>query len=323
MREDSLNAGDPTDDAVRPPGTRRRCGASPVAGPGHAAETLHGAEALAATLPPLLVAAERVAATVSQGIHGRRRVGPGESFWQFRRYHPGDAIQRIDWRKSAKSQHVYIRQTEWEAAQSVWLWRDGSPSMSYRSARGLPTKKERAEILLLALASLLARGGEHLALLGRGETPAPGRAALRRIAESLYGDHSETASMPARESLPRYSRMVIVGDLLSPLPDIQRALAAYAAQGVRGHLLQILDPAEETLPFSGRVRFQGMEGDGDMLIGRVEDVRAGYRGMMATHKQAVADIARAIGWSHAVHHTSQPPQPALLALYLVLSETVK
>lgn len=314
MREDSLNAEDRT--AERGRTQVRRSDA-------HLTDVLHGAEALAATLPPLLVAAERVAATVSQGLHGRRRVGPGESFWQFRRYHPGDAIQRIDWRKSAKSQHVYIRQTEWEAAQSVWLWRDGSPSMSYRSARGLPSKKDQAEILLLALASLLARGGEHLALLGRGDAPAPGRAALRRIAGTLRGDHAKTGSLPARESLPRYSRMVVVGDLLSPLPDIQRTLAAYAAQGVRGHLLQILDPAEETLPFSGRVRFEGMEGDGDMLIGRVEDVRAGYRAMMATHKQAVADIARAVGWSHAVHHTSQPPQTALLALYLVLSETVK
>ena len=89
----------------------------------------HRAEELAAHLPPLLVAAERVAATVSQGVHGRRRVGQGETFWQFRRYQFGDSTQLIDWRQSAKSQPVYVRETEWEAAQSVWLWRDGSPSM--------------------------------------------------------------------------------------------------------------------------------------------------------------------------------------------------
>ena len=103
-------------------------------------------------MPPLLVAAERVAATVAQGVHGRRRVGQGETFWQFRQYQPGDAASRIDWRESAKSQRLYVRETEWEAAQSVWLWRDASPSMDYSSA-GIsavrwPTKGERAELLL-------------------------------------------------------------------------------------------------------------------------------------------------------------------------------
>src|SRR3981189_1289102 len=94
----------------------------------------HRAEELAAALPPLLVAAERVASTAAQGVHGRRRVGQGETFWQFRQYQPGDAAARVDWRESAKSQRLYIRETEWEAAQSVWLWRDASPSMDYSSA---------------------------------------------------------------------------------------------------------------------------------------------------------------------------------------------
>src|SRR5271157_6489618 len=116
------------------------------------------AEQAAAVLPPLLVAAERVAATVAQGVHGRRRVGQGETFWQFRQYEPGDSAQRIDWRESAKSQRLYVRETEWEAAQSVWLWRDASPSMDYASSPGTPTKRQRADLLLVALAALLVRG---------------------------------------------------------------------------------------------------------------------------------------------------------------------
>ncbi len=92
------------------------------------------AEQLAATLPPLMVAAERVASTVAQGVHGRRRVGQGETFWQFRSYHFGDQPQSIDWRQSAKSDRVYVRQMEWEAAQSVWVWCDTSASMNWRSS---------------------------------------------------------------------------------------------------------------------------------------------------------------------------------------------
>ena len=126
---------------------------------GAAAQAQQRAEALAAGMPPLLAAAERVAATVVQGVHGRRRIGVGETFWQFRTYKPGDRPQLIDWRQSAKSDRVFVRDLEWEAAQSLWLWRDGSGSMSWRSAEARESKASRAGLLLLALASLLVRGG--------------------------------------------------------------------------------------------------------------------------------------------------------------------
>src|SRR5246500_5665670 len=208
----------------------------------------HRAEELAAALPPLLVAAERVATTVAQGVHGRRRVGQGESFWQFRQYEPGDAAQRIDWRESAKSQRLYVRETEWEAAQSVWLWRDASASMSYTSADYLPgaawpTKRDRAELLLVALASLLVRGGERLSLLGSGIAPMNGRVALTRITELISRDPAQSYSLPAFEPLPRAGQLVLIGDFLSPLEAVNAAITRFAAAGLRGHMLQISDPA--------------------------------------------------------------------------------
>ncbi|MSO93813.1 MAG: DUF58 domain-containing protein [Rhodospirillales bacterium] len=284
----------------------------------------HKAEELAAALPPLLVAAERVAMTVSQGVHGRRRVGQGETFWQFRRYEPGDSTQRIDWRQSAKSDRVYIRETEWEAAQSVWLWRDASPSMHYQSAAALPSKLGRANLLLLALTVLLVRGGERVAMLGTGVPPSASRAALIRIARGLEnGRAAETddaPSLPGFEPLPRYGRLVLFGDFLSPLDEVRTAVAAFANRGVRGHLIQVFDPAEETLPFAGRVRFDGMEREGEILFGRVETVRERYRGELAAHRSALAEIVRAAGWTGSVHHTDRSPVAALLELYLALSE---
>ncbi len=291
----------------------------------HQSSEIHQkAEEFAAYLPPLLVAAKRVAATVSQGVHGRRRVGQGETFWQFRRYEFGDSTQLIDWRQSAKSQPVYVRETEWEAAQTVWLWRDGSPSMSYRSADALPAKIERADLLLLALASLLIRGGEHVALLGTGMTPATGRGMLIRLWSMIEAQDMEAetrqGSLPAFETLPRYGRVVMIGDFLSPLEDIRKTITAFANQGVAGHLVQVLDPAEETLPFSGRVRFDGMENEGDVLIGRVEAMRDDYLTALASHNQGLEALAKSMGWSYAVHHTDRSPETSLLALYLVLSQ---
>lgn len=277
------------------------------------------AEQLAASLPPLMAAAERVAATVAQGVHGRRRVGPGESFWQFRRYQPGDAAGRVDWRQSAKSQKYFVRENEWEAAQSVWLWRDGSPSMRYRSFAAEVEKLERADLLLMALAALLIRGGERVALLGVQERPASGRAALTRLANHLLAGEAETPSLPQGERLPRHARIVLIGDFLSPLSELDALVRSYAGQGIGGHLLQVLDPAEEDLPFRGRTRFEGVEGEGALTIGRAETLREAYLNRLAARREAVQGLARAVGWTAAFHRTDRPPQTALLALYAALS----
>ena len=83
---------------------------------------LHQAENLADLLPPLLIEADRVAQAVIQGVHGRRRAGVGETFWQFRAYDQGDAASRIDWRQSARTDKLFVREREWEAAQSAYIW---------------------------------------------------------------------------------------------------------------------------------------------------------------------------------------------------------
>jgi uncharacterized protein (DUF58 family) len=288
----------------------------------------HRAEAAAATLPPLLVAAERIAATVAQGVHGRRRVGQGETFWQFRPYESGDAAGRIDWRESAKSQRLYVRETEWEAAQSVWLWRDASASMDYSSAAFVsggdwPSKRERAELILVALASLLVRGGERLALLGSGMAPMSGRVALSRLVDLIEHDGLQNVSadtgLPAIEPLPRAGQLVLIGDFLGPLDATNKMVAGFAAAGVAGHILQIVDPAEEDLPFDGRVRFEGVEERGELLVSRVETIREAYAGRFHEHRAGLQTIAQAVGWSFGTHRTDRPPSLALLALHAALA----
>jgi len=278
----------------------------------------HDAEALAARLPPLLVQAERVASTVAQGVHGRRRVGSGDSFWQFRTYVAGDPVNRIDWRETAKSERAYVRENEWEAAQSVWLWHDRSASMDWRSDRGLPTKRDRSALLLLALAALLVRGGERVTLLGSGLPPAHGRAVLDRLALTLEREPAG-AGLPPVQPLPRHGSVVLIGDFLMPLDETRDLLAGYAASGVRGHLMQVLDPAEESLPYDGRVKFEGLEREGNLTLARVESVRAQYQARLAGHQAGLAALARAQGWSLATHRTDRPPHQALLALYGTLS----
>jgi len=283
----------------------------------------HHAEELAAQLPPLLVEAERVAITVSQGVHGRRRVGQGETFWQFRQYEPGEPAQRIDWRESARSDRLYVRETEWEASESVWIWRDSSPSMDYASSPGLPTKRARGDLVALALAALLIRGGERVTLLGSGYPPATGMSVLNRLALVIERTDRPGTSLPAFEPLPRYGQLVMISDLLSPLEEIDALARKFAAMGVKGHLLQVLDPVEETLPFEGRVKFEGLENESELLLSRVETIRAQYEAKLQRHRDGLSAMTQALGWTFATHRTDRATTAALLALYTALARPAK
>ncbi len=280
--------------------------------------TARRAEALGAHLPPLLVAAERVAATVAQGVHGRRRVGQGDSFWQFRPFLPGDGIGRIDWRVSARSDRTFVRETEWEAAQTICLWRDGGASMRWKSRGASVEKADRAGLILLALAALLLRGGERVRLMAEGSRPLHGRAGLERLADEL-DRQPEGNGIPPDLRLPRHAGVVLIGDLLAPLEQLQAAIARMAAMPLRGTLLQVLDPAEVMLPYQGRVRFQGMSDGQSTLIPRVEGVRAQYAERLAAQQRGLAALCAAAGWGFSVHRTDQPPEAALLALYTSLA----
>src|SRR5271165_6276507 len=110
---------------------------------------------LAATMPRLMLEARRVAATVIHGLHGRRRAGSGENFWQYRRFVSGEPANQVDWRRSARDDHLYVREREWEAAHTVWIWPDRSASMQFASPLVSQTKLDRALVMAFALGQLL------------------------------------------------------------------------------------------------------------------------------------------------------------------------
>jgi uncharacterized protein (DUF58 family) len=275
------------------------------------------AQRIAARFPPLLLEAERVAATVTAGVHGRRRVGIGDTFWQFRPFVAGDAVQRIDWRQSAKSQRTFVRDLEWEGAQTCFLWRDGSPSMAWRSSEAVPRKKERAELLLLALAALLLRGGEQVRLAGAELALSRSPAALARLAGALAA--TGPSALPPLHTLSRHARLVAFGDFLDPLEDIMAWLGGLGGEGIGGALVAVRDPAERDLPFSGRVRFLGLEGEPPYPVAEVETLRRTYQARLAAHDAALAAAARARRFLFLRHATDEPPETAVLALYLGLA----
>lgn len=284
------------------------------------------AEALGRTLPALLLDAERMANTIALGVHGRRRSGMGETFWQYRRFRDGDAPTAIDWRKSARSHRLYVRENEWEAAGTVWLWMNRSPTMSFRSHLAQETKAERSLILLLALAILLVRGGERIGGLGINRIARSDRNSVPRLAEALtVGGLIDEAgvTLPPDVEVKRFSSLVLFSDFLEPIEAIQDRIAPFADREVRGHIVQVLDPAEETFPFTGRIEFRDVIGPERLIVGRAERLREDYRETLARHRAGLQRLAQRFGWSFTLHHTDATPTSALLSLFAMLSGEVE
>ena len=275
------------------------------------------AAAASRVLPPLLVEAERIAATVILGEHGRKRAGPGESFWQYRPYSFGDSTQRIDWHKSARSDRVFIRENEWEAANTLWVWASPSVSMDFRSHLSQVTKRERAQLLSLAIASLAVRAQERVSALGSPYAPDHARGQLVKIAGWFL--KGEGTPLPSFTRMPRFSSAVLAGDFFDRMEDIAKAVTPIAEAGVKGHLVQVVDPAEETLPYAGRVEFHEMTGPLKFLSSKAETLRGAYAEKLESHRAALRDLCKRIGWSFSIHRTDEPPARLLLSLHALIS----
>jgi uncharacterized protein (DUF58 family) len=276
-------------------------------------------EVQAAALPPLLVQAEKIAASVVLGVHGRRAAGPGESFWQYRPYSFGDSTQRVDWHRSAKGSGVFIRENEWESANTLWVWANTGPRMNFKSHLATTTKADRARLLATAMASLAVRGHERVGALGSARRAEHGRASLVKVAEWLAGAHDE--QMPKARQLQRRAAVLLVSDFLEPVEQLRPHLASLAEAGLKGHLVQIADPAEETLPYDGRVEFLGLDKPASYLSQRTENLRSTYVGAYNAHRESLRGLAQSLGFSFIVHRTSETPTPCLMALHARVSGT--
>jgi uncharacterized protein (DUF58 family) len=277
---------------------------------------------LAASLPRLVLEARRIAANVIHGLHGRRRAGAGESFWQYRRFVSGEPSQSVDWRRSARDDHLYVREQEWEAAHTVWLWPDRSPSMAFASKGARDSKLERTLIVTFALAELLVAGGERVGIPGL-MNPTASRSVIDKMAQSMLHDDADRASLPPSFVPSALAEIVVLSDFWSPILEIRNMLAGLSASGAHGTLVQIVDPAEEEFPYSGRVEFVEPEGFGIITAGRAERWADDYVARVALHRDQIRDETNKLDWLFSTHTTSRSAAELLLFLHggMMVSKT--
>lgn len=280
------------------------------------------AAALSARLPSLVIAARNVAQTVRHGVHGRRRAGSGETFWQFRPFISGEPSSKVDWRRSAREERAYVREREWEAAHTVWIWFDRSASMRFGSSLAQTTKIDRAAVIALAFADLCVRGGERAGFLGLTR-PLADAGVVERFAEAIATDerlHGPPESgLPPVVTAPSRSMVLLIGDFLSEPERTEQAIRAISAEGAVGELAVVVDPIEETYPFSGNVEFLHPDGGLRLLRPRAQDIREDYLARLAAHQEALRRICASCGWGISLSCTDGSAAVTLLALRMRLS----
>lgn len=247
-------------------------------------------------LAPLHLRARMVADGLYAGAHRSLRRGAGVEFAGHRVYVPGDELRFIDVRASMRHERVVVRQFETETERALRLLVDATASMGFRGEGAPGSKIAYAALLAAALARVALSGGDPVGLdwIG-GEN-------VRRVAPSARSEtfdrivaHLETAEAGGdarqhpdmlEESLGvalrgarRGSAIVVFSDLLD-LPDL--ALESIAALGTRGRplcVVEVLDPEEATLPYTGPIRLRAVEAGPDDVVSIQTDaptVRAEY-----------------------------------------------
>ncbi|MGV6820245.1 MAG: DUF58 domain-containing protein [Parvularcula sp.] len=275
------------------------------------------ASEVAETLPALLVEAERLAATLATGVHGRLRAGAGETFWQYRDYTINDPATAIDWRQSARSpSRLYVRETEWETAASVRFWCGGQDGFSFAS-NGNPTKQWRAWVLATAAAYSLARAGEKIGALPPDGPTRNGLGGVTHLAEALIR-HPLTKTLPPPDRSATHT--VYLSDFYFPTEPLIDRIRSFAETGVACHFVEVTDPAETHFPYSGHVRFQSPSRNAPpRRFGQAEQIRQAYTERRDAHREALKNVCRQVGFSYIAHTTEHPAGTAFAALHGALS----
>lgn len=279
----------------------------------------HSAEEAGASLGALRIDAEKAVASVLHGEHAQSKPGAGEKFWQYREYVQGDRPQDIDWRQTAKTEHVFIKQKEWQTPQSVIFWCNQSASMDFKSKEKYPRKIDTARIFTLAMALIMVRSGEKVGMFGSRKV---GRSENTLLDMELKLTEDIRSTLPLADyslfDLPQHASFVQIGDFLEPLDLIEHNFKQFSGRSSGGFVIQILDPAELNLPYDGRVLFEDSK-QNRQQIDNVASIRAEYKKRIRDHNRALQQLCKENRWHYILHRTNKDIKETLMNIRAALS----
>ena len=278
------------------------------------------AQDLSASFERLLARHQTVSSLSAYGLHNRKRSGLGERFWQYRAYETGEDASKIDWRRSARGDQLYVKEKELESLRDYNIWIDCASSMKFLSTLGQEDKLTRAIIIGLAIADLILRSGDRVGLLG-SSAPSSSHVALKKIAhqleEHIVSNFNSSIPLLARPS--KRSKIIIISDFLNNSANLKDTLNYYSNFEISGLIIMINDPCEVAFPFSGETQFFNTENNQHYYAGEAQHIAKQYHEVFEKHKLHTQKIAIENRFQYYHHITNQSVDEASSDIVELLS----
>jgi uncharacterized protein (DUF58 family) len=244
----------------------------------------------------LLIRARSVVEGAIAGMHRSPHRGSSVEFAEYKEYTPGDEIKHIDWKAFGKFDKYYVKQFEDETNLGCYLLLDGSGSMDFGS-EGV-TKLEYARTLAASFAYFLLRQGDAVGALVFDDAPGvflPPSSKNRHLDDVLQvldaipgtgrTDIARALSSMA-ERVRRRGIMMIFSDMLDDAERVMNIAKVMRKRRQEVVVFHVMDPAELELPYEGLTIFEGLEGEGELLVDP-DDVREQYGKEIRAHIDAI------------------------------------
>ncbi len=208
---------------------------------------------------------KRLADSLSYGTDRSAFVGSGIEYVQSRIYQPGDPIRSIDWRVTARTRRIHVKEYEAPRRMPVYLLVDTSASMTVHSVA--QSKYEQAVFIAGGVALACLERVSPVGILGVGGINLHVRPSLskdqilgwlHRLRHFDYRQPTQLASRIAQltPSLSHRTLVIVLSDLhdAAALPILKRLGQRHDCV-----VLQFRDPAENSLRGAGFLRAHEVE----------------------------------------------------------------
>ena len=105
-------------------------------------------------------------------------------------------------------------------------------------------------------------------------------------------------STPNIDEIKNNSHVILIGDFLNNLADTKKVIKQLSDRGINGIIIHIVDPAEKSFPYRGRINFNGLEEEQNILIGKAESVRRHYKKAINLHFENLEKLAISYSWKY-------------------------
>ena len=267
-------------------------------------------EKISYNLPSLLSESSILSKNVLEGLHSTRFAGKGDSFWQFREYQQGDTVSNIDWRKSASTEKILIKEKEKEIRKDIYIYFDKSKSMYYKSDNKTQNKFFISVLLTLTLCRLFSRSTEEVYIFNSKNIPINCSSNIKNFNLKFLED--KNIGLPAADYIKKKSLLVIFSDFFYDTKELSMLIKKLKNKNVIGYLIQILDPNELKFEFKGCNQLIDMETKEKLLLNNSQLFFQSYKNALKQMRTNLHKLCYLNNWKDFTYTTNNTPSTIML-----------